>query len=112
MALAARGRVDEVFENYLLALAGADQCPDSASMEIRQKLAANIERAERAFADAVVADGLHGSSAALAQAIRDLANANEVSRAGFHSGRPIGDLLADLEQATGRAQGVLRVACD
>lgn len=111
MALAARGRVDEVFENYLLALAGADQCPDSASMETRQKLAANVERAERAFADAV-ADGLHGSSAALAQAVRDLADANEVSRVGFHNGRPIGDLLADLEQATGRAQVVLRVADD
>ena len=52
-----RGRVDRVLENYLLALAGVDQCDASALEEVKTRLAANAARAERAWADAE-ADGL------------------------------------------------------
>lgn len=109
MASAARTRVGVVFENYLLSLAGVDQCPDSASDATRDRLEANVERAEKAFADAV-ADGLSGDSAGLAEAVRDLADANEAVRVAFHDGKAIGDLVADLEQATEQAGRVLRAA--
>ena len=108
MACAAREYVDEVLETYMLALAGLDQCPDSAGA-IRERLAANVERAERLFSDAV-ADGLAEASAAVDEAAQRLARANEASRAGYRNGRAIGDLLADLEQATEQAEGVLRAS--
>jgi len=110
MAFAVREYVDEVLETYMLALVGLDQCPDSAAGSIRDRLIANVERAERLFSDAV-ADGLHDASASVVEAARRLALANEASRAGYHNGKAIGDLLTDLEQATEYAAGVLRAAC-
>ena len=50
-------RVDPILENYLLALAGVDQCSGNAPETVRSRLAVNLERAERAYADAA-ADGL------------------------------------------------------
>ena len=50
-------RVDPILENYLLALAGVDQCSQNAPETVRSRLAVNLERAERAYADAA-ADGL------------------------------------------------------
>jgi len=107
--MAATRYVNEILENYMLALAGFDQCPDSAAEAIKERLAANIERAERAFADAA-ADGLQSDAATICQTVHRLTLANEVSRAGFHDGKAIGDLLVDLEQATEHAESVVRTA--
>ncbi len=107
--MAATRYVNEILETYMLALAGLDQCPDSASEAIKGRLAANIERAERAFADAA-ADGLQSDAAAICQIVHRLTLANEVSRAGFHDGKAIGELLGNLEQATEYAENVLRTA--
>jgi len=109
IAMAARRYVNEMLENYMLALAGLDQCPESAAEAIKERLSANIERAERAFADAA-ADGLQSDAAVICQTVHRLSHANEVSRAGFHDGKAIGELLADLEQATEHAESVLRTA--
>src|SRR5947209_6202022 len=51
-----RERVDQIFENYLLALAGVDQCSESAPDDVRSRLAANADKAEQAYTDAT-ADG-------------------------------------------------------
>jgi|SRR5512139_1739592 len=110
MAMPARTYVDEMFETYILSLAGLDQCPDSAAPAVKNRLEANVERAERAFADAV-ADGLHGDSTAIGEAGYRLVKANEASRAGFHDGKSINDLVDALELATEHARVLLRTAC-
>ncbi len=109
MYVSAGGVVDHLFETYMLALVGLDQCPSSAPAPVKERLEANVERAERAFSIAV-ADGLHSGSAAIEEAVDQLSGANATSRAAFHASKAIGGLLYDLEQATERAEDVLRAA--
>jgi hypothetical protein len=101
-------RIDEVLEAYLLALAGRDQCPDSASPLLKHGLAENLDRAEKAYAYAV-ADGLEARSLPLDMATAELAAANRAAREGLHS-KSMPAILLDLEQATRRALEVLRIA--
>jgi len=104
-----RERVDRIFENYLLALAGVDQCSESAPDDVRSRLAANADKAEQAYTDAA-ADGLVGGSPGIDDEVRGLAQANERSRIALHDGRPMGSVLVDLEQGTAHAFGVLKAA--
>ena len=98
-----------MFETYLLALAGVDQCPESAPQEVKDRLSENAERAEKAFADAA-ADGLLRSSADMERALADLVDANAASRDGLHQAKQIGALVGDLEKATRLAHNVLIAA--
>jgi hypothetical protein len=102
-------RVDHILDNYLLALACVDQCPTSAPDAVKSRLAANLERAERTYADAA-ADGLLEVAAAIEAALRTLGRANEQARMRLHGGTPIADLLADLEHNTEHADRILRGA--
>lgn len=102
-------RIDAVFETYLLALAGRDQCPDSAPPLVKHGLALNLDRAERAYAFAV-ADGLETSIPALDTAVAALAAANAAARGRLHQPRPMASVLADLEEATRFALAVLAAA--
>jgi hypothetical protein len=98
-----------VFETYVLALAGVDQCPEGAPQEVKDRLAEDVERAEKAFADAA-ADGLLRSSADMERALADLVDANAASRDGLHQAKQIGALMRDLEKATRLALSVLTAA--
>jgi hypothetical protein len=102
-------RVDPILENYLLALAGVDQCSASAPEIVRSHLAVNLERAERAYADAA-ADGLVDVSADMEAELQALARTNEQSRRRLHRGAPITDLLVELEQGTEQASRIVRAA--
>ena len=102
-------RVDPILENYLLALAGVDQCSQSAPETVRNRLAVNLERAERAYADAA-ADGLVEVSDVAQAELGILVGANEELRRRLHRGAPITDLLVDLEQGTDRASRIVRTA--
>ena len=104
-----RERVDPILENYLLALAGVDQCSGSAAELVRSRLAVNLERAERAYADAA-ADGLVEVSADMEADLGALEGTNEQSRRRLHGGAPITDLLVDLELGTEQANRVVRAA--
>ena len=109
MGMSAGGFVDQLFETYMLALVGLDQCPSSAPAPVKERLEANVERAERAFSEAI-ADGLQRDTVAVEQAVGQLAGANATSRASFHASKAIGGLLYELEQATERAENVMRAA--
>lgn len=109
VAPVSKERVDPILENYLLALAGVDQCSQSAPETVRSRLAVNLERAERAYADAA-ADGLVDVSSDMEAELRALAQLNEQSRRRLHCGAPITDLLVDLEQGTEQAGRVVRAA--
>ena len=109
MTASASGRVDELFENYILALVAVDQCPESAGEELKWRLRENVERAEKAFADAV-ADGMRESSPALDEALRELADANLITRAALRDGKAISASLAELENGTAHAVRVLMMA--
>src|ERR1044072_3251700 len=89
-------RVDPILENYLLALAGVDQCSTNAPETVRSRLAVNLERAERAYADAA-ADGLDDVSAEMEGELEALERTNEQSRRRLHGGAPITDLLVEFE---------------
>lgn len=102
-------RVDPILENYLLALAGVDQCSQNAPEIVRSRLAVNLERAERAYADAA-ADGLVDVSDDMEAELCGLAGVNEQSRRRLHRGVPITDLLVDLEQGTEQANRIVRAA--
>jgi hypothetical protein len=102
-------RVDPILENYLLALAGVDQCSANAPETVRSRLAVNLERAERAYADAA-ADGLVEVSADMEAELCTLEQGNGQSRHRLHAGAPITDLLVDLEQGTEQANRIVRVA--
>jgi hypothetical protein len=102
-------RVDPILENYLLALAGLDQCSQSAPETIRNRLAVNLERAERAYSDAA-ADGLIDVSTDMEAELAALVRVNEQSRRRLHRGAPITDLLVDLEQGTEQANRIVRAA--
>jgi hypothetical protein len=102
-------RVDPILENYLLALAGVDQCSANAPDTVRSRLAVNLERAERAYADAA-ADGLVEVSGDMEAELGDLEQGNGQSRRRLHGGAPITDLLLELEQGTDRANRIVRAA--
>lgn len=102
-------RVDPILENYLLALAGLDQCSQSAPETVRSRLSVNLERAERAYADAA-ADGLVDVSVDMEAELGTLVRVNEQSRRRLHRGASITDLLVDLEQGTEQANRIVRAA--
>jgi hypothetical protein len=77
--------IDCMLDAYLLALGGVDQCPESVPSELKFRLLANVERAEKAFSDAA-ADGL----------IRDCSHLVPVVRRLFAANR----LVCELERAT------------
>ena len=95
-------RIDSLLETYLLALAGLDQCPDSAPHVVSDRLAANVERAERVFSDAA-AGGLVRASPAMQAAAQRLDLANEEARRSLREAKPIAALVDDLERATALA---------
>lgn len=109
MTPASKERVDNVLENYLLALAGVDQCSVSAPDDMKHRLAANLERAERAYADAA-ADGLVELTNDMEREVNALADANEKSRAALHGGVPMTELLDELELGTEHARRILDAA--
>jgi hypothetical protein len=102
-------RVDPILENYLLALAGVDQCSANAPETVTSRLAVNLERAERAYADAA-ADGLVEVSADMEAELQALERTNEQSRRRLQGGAPITDLLVELEQGTDQANRIVRAA--
>lgn len=104
-----RGRVDRVLENYLLALAGVDQCDAGAFEEVKTRLAANAARAERAWADAA-ADGLVELDPASGVDLAALEGLVRRARAGLLDGEPIAGLLEVLEAGTDRAMRVVAAA--
>jgi hypothetical protein len=109
VAPVSKERFDPILENYLLALAGVDQCSQSASEVVRSRLAVNLERAERAYSDAA-ADGLTDVSVDMEAELGALVRVNEQSRRGLHRGASITDLLVDLEQGTEQANRIVRAA--
>jgi hypothetical protein len=72
-------------------------------------LAVNLERAERAYADAA-ADGLVEVSADMEAELQTLERTNEQSRRRLQGGAPITDLLVELEQGTDQANRIVRAA--
>ena len=109
VAPASKERLDHVLDNYLLALAGVDQCSVSAPDEIRNRLAANLERAERAYADAT-ADGLADWPRTIDVEVEALAEANQRSRRALRGATTISDLLGHLERGTDHANRVIEAA--
>lgn len=109
VAPVSKERVDPILENYLLALAGVDQCSANAPGTVRSRLAVNLERAERAYADAA-ADGLLDVSADMEAELQALARTNEQSRRRLHGGAPITDLLVELELGTEQSSRLVRAA--
>src|ERR1700759_3381995 len=91
--------IDGLLDTYLLALAGVDQCPDSAPAEVKSRLAANVERAERAFSDAA-ADALVRDCSHLGAAMQRLCAANRLGRQSLRDAEPIARLTGELERAT------------
>jgi hypothetical protein len=91
--------IDCLLDTYLLALGGVDQCPDSAPPEVKGRLLANVERAERAFSDAA-ADGLVRDCSHLVPVVVQLLAANQLSRRSLRDAEPIARLVCELERAT------------
>ncbi len=91
--------IDCLLDADLLALAGVDQCPDSASPEVKARLLANVERAERAFSD-TAADGLGKDFSHLVPVVRQLFAANRLGRQSLSKAEPIARLVSELERAT------------
>lgn len=97
--LTATEMIECLLDAYLLALGGVDQCPDSAPPEVRSRLLANVERAERAFSDAA-ADGLVRDCSHLMPVVRQLLSANRLSRRSLCDAEPVARLVCELEKAT------------
>lgn len=110
MVVASRRRVDLLLENYLLALACVDQCSECAPETVRTRLALNLERAERLYADAA-ADGLAGGASACEAIHEALLRVNASTRAGLRDGWIIIELLTDLELATMHAKRLFEATC-
>ena len=83
----------------------------SAPDDLKTRLAANLERAERAYADAA-ADGLAEWPRRIDIEVEALAKANEQSRLALHGGIPIIELLAHLERGTDHANRVIESALE
>ncbi|MFO1083229.1 MAG: hypothetical protein U1E21_01590 [Reyranellaceae bacterium] len=105
-----RRRVDLLLENYLLALACVDQCSEYVPEAVRSRLAINLERAERLYADAA-ADGLAGGRAGSDACIEALRQVNASTRAGLRDGWIIAELVVDLELATEHAERLFAATC-
>ena len=97
-----RRPIDCILENYLLALACQDQCDASAPDDLRNRLAANLARAERAWADAT-ADGLAEVPPDAEAELETLAGLAVRVRAALNAAAPIASLLTTLESGTDRA---------
>jgi hypothetical protein len=106
LGMTAMDRIDSVLETYLLALASFDQCPDSVPQLVKDRLAANVERAERAFSEAA-ADGLQRTTPAMEATFGNLGLANERARLCLRQAKPIAALASDLEAATALATELL-----
>ena len=91
--------IDCLLDAYLLALAGVDQCPDSAPPEVKARLLANVERAERPFSDAA-AGALGRDCSHLVSLLRQLFAANRLGRQSLCNAAPIARLVSELERAT------------
>lgn len=91
--------IDCLLDAYLLALAGVDQCPESAPPEVKGRLLANVERAERAFSDAA-AGGRGTDYSHLVPVVRQLFAANRLGRQSLRNAEPIARLVSELERAT------------
>jgi hypothetical protein len=91
--------IDCMLDAYLLALGGVDQCPESVPSELKFRLLANVERAEKAFSDAA-ADGLIRDCSHLVPVVRRLFAANRLSRQSLRDANPIARLVCELERAT------------
>lgn len=110
MIAISRARIDLLLENYLLALACVDQCSDCAPEPVRTRLALNLERAERLYADAA-ADGLAGREAGSDSLHEALNKVNASTRAGLRDGWIIAELVSDLELATTHARRLFDATC-
>jgi hypothetical protein len=109
LSVASRARVDRILENYLLALAGADQCAASAPEDLKIRLTANVARAERAWSDAS-ADGLVDELAAARAELAALVEITRRGRESLNDGLSIADLLETLEAGTDRAVRIVDAA--
>ena len=74
---------------------------------MRRRLAVNLEKAERAYADAA-ADGLVDVSADMEAELQALERTNEQSRRRLNAGAPITDLMVELELGTEQASRAWR----
>lgn len=106
MSMTPKERLDEFLENYMLALAGVDKCPDNAPATIRARLADNALAADSALSNAI-ADELKKSDPTIDAAIAELANANEVSRNALRQTNQIAQVLGLLQRGTTLATRVL-----
>lgn len=93
--------IDGLLDTYLLALGGVDQCPESVPPEVKGRLLANVERAERAFSDA--AAGLTEDCTPLQPVVCQLHAVNRTNRQGLRGAAPIARLVTELEKATSLA---------
>jgi hypothetical protein len=110
MVVASRARIDLLLENYLLALACVDQCSECAPETVRNRLALNLERAERLYSDAA-ADGLAGEEQGIDAIHAALAEVNASTRAGLRDGWIISEMVTDLELATRHGRRLFDAAC-
>lgn len=98
--------IDRILDAYLLALGGLDQCPETAQPEVKRRLLANVERAQRAFSDAST-DGLVGDCSHLVPTTRQLFAANCASRQSLRDAEPIARLAYELEHSTRLAANII-----
>lgn len=96
----AKDRVDQVLENYLLALAGIDVCPNAASAIMKGAFAENAVMADRAWHKAVADKRALSSSPAMESIVAPLATANRASRDALHNAEDMGTLLGRLQRGT------------
>jgi hypothetical protein len=100
MPASATDRVDQVLENYLLALAGIDCCPNAASLILKAAFAENAVTADRAWRKAIADKSSTGSSSTMEGVVAALATANRASRDALHSAEDMGTLLGLLQRGT------------
>ena len=94
----AKDRVDQVFENYLLALAGIDVCPNAASAILKAAFAENAVTADRAWHKAIAEK--RNNSSTMEGIVAALAVANRASRDALHNAEDMGTLLGRLQRGT------------
>ena len=95
----AKDRIDQVLENYLLALAGIDVCPNAASAILKAAFAENAVTADRAWHKAV-ADKRMPNNSSMEGIAAALATANRASRDALHNAEDMGRLLGLLQRGT------------
>lgn len=100
MPASSKDRVDQVLENYLLALAGIDCCPNAASAILKAAFAENAVTADRAWHRAVADKSSTGSSQTMEGVVEALATANRASRDALHNAEDTGTLVGLLQRGT------------